>query len=659
MSKRKTSFLLSSIVFVAVVLVITAILNLIVGQMPSSAVRIDMTQHKEYTLSDATTQIFSRLKDLITVTYYVSKELPGQLAPLRQDTVDFLNEVKRLAPADTFRIRVVDPEEEAAAIAADREARAKTAKDKAAKDGAEVKDDEDDMQFDPFTGQMAARTRTEREKVLDEFAQKGIRKVSAQIIRQDKVEVSSIYSAIVIAYKGEQDEVIPEHQTLENFEYELASRVLKLTIPEEEKPVVAFFNGQPKPAQPKPPDPRQMFPQPPEGEEEEYQVLKQALGELFKVQPTKLTEDDPIPAKTKTLILAQPKDLDKRQVCEINKFVSSGGNLIVFAGNYSADLQMGRVMPVSTGLEDLLSQWGVKDDRRPLNSLQCGVISSTKRENTIFGQMPIKRRFPIPLHALARENQYDQSSPFLRGVETVVCPWAVAFSVEAHETLAQKQLDAQVLVRTEERTWFGKTPAMNVGDLQANGPEREEDLETFKWSGPQNLVVLLRGTFPFAYEGKDLPAWPEKEADAAGAGKDDAKKPETPVEKGHVAEPKGANVLVVGSPDFCKDVYYREYDQRLYVGNYFFLRNIVEAFSLGSELISIRSKQSARRPLDPQVTSTTKNLLKWFNVLGVPLMVAAFGIIYAALRRHGSGLYERRVQDERTQRAAGNRQETR
>ncbi|HAK94257.1 MAG TPA: hypothetical protein DCM87_04470 [Planctomycetes bacterium] len=656
MSKRKTSFLLSSIVFVAVLLVITAMLNLIVGQLPSRAVRIDMTQHKEYTLSDATRQIFSRLNDLITVTYYVSKELPGQFAPLRQDTVDFLNEVKRLAPPGNFLINVVDPEEEATRIAAEREETSAKAKGAAAKDGAEVKDDDDDMQFDPFTGQMSTRKRTGREKVLDEFAQKGIRKLSAQIIRQDKVEVSSLYSAIGVAYKS-AEEMIPEHQTLENFEYELASRVLKLTIPESEKPVVAFFNGQPKPAQPKPPDPRQMFPQPPEGEEEEYQVLKQALGELFSVQQTKLTRDDPIPAKAKTLILAQPRDLDKRQVAEIGKFVSSGGNLIVLAGNYSADMQMGRVMPLSTGLEDLLGGWGVKDDKRPLNSLQCGVISTTRRENTIFGQMPVKRRFPIPLHALARENQFDQSSPFLRGVETIVCPWAVAWSVEARETLAEKQIDAQVLVRTEDRTWFGKTPAMNIGDLQANGPEREEQLETFPWSGAQNLIALLRGTFPFAYEGKDLPAWPDKDADAAG--KDDAEKPEAPPEKGRVAEPKGANVLVVGSPDFCKDVYYREHDQRLYVGNYFFLRSIVEAFSLGSELISIRSKQSSRRPLDPAVSATTKNLLKWFNVLGMPLMVAALGIIYAAFRRHGSGVYERRVQEERGQRAFGNERETR
>ncbi len=659
MSKRKAAFLLSSLAFVAIVIVITAIVNLIVSQMPSGVARIDFTQNKEYTLSQATKDIFSRLEDVVSVTYYVSKDLPGSVAPIRQDTIDFLNEVKRLAPADKFRIRVVDPEEDAKATAAEREKRNKDAKDKATKDGAETKEEEDDMQFDPFTGQMSNKKRTEYEKVLDEMAQKGVQKIGVQDIKQDKVEFAQFYSAVMISYRGGEDEVIRDHRTLENFEYELASRVLKLTIPEDKKAVVAFFNGQPK--APKPPDPRMPFPQqPPDEGEEEYAGVKQVLGELFKVQTTKLTESDPIPANAKTLIIAQPKDLDKRQAAEINKFVSSGGNLIVLAGNYSAELQMGRVMPVSTGLDDLLAQWGVKGDPRPINAMQCGQIKITRRRNVPgLGQVAIPEAVPITTHVLATSNDFEQSSPFLKSIEVVVCPWAMGLSVEAPDVLKPKGLEAQVLVRTDARTWYGKKPAMSIQDLMANGPERNEDLKDFKGEGAQNVVVMLRGTFPYAYENKDLPAWSDKEDDAAGDAKDKPKKPEKPVEKGHVAEPKGASVLVIGSPDFCKDIYYREYSQRLYRDNYLFLRSVVEAFSLGSELIDIRAKQSARRPLDPAVSATTKNLLKWFNVLGMPLLVAAFGIAYALLRRHGSGLYERRVQEQRSARAGGSGEETR
>jgi len=131
------------------------------------------------------------------------------------------------------------------------------------------------------------------------------------------------------------------------------------------------------------------------------------------------------------------------------------------------------------------------------------------------------------------------------------------------------------------------------------------------------------------------------------------------VEKGRLAEPKAANVLVVGSPDFCKDVYYREYSQRLYRDNYPFLRSVVEAFSLGNELISIRAKQSARRPLDPEVSAAAKSWLKVLNVVGMPIFIGALGLVYAILRRRGSSVYERRVQEGRRQHPGGTGQETR
>ncbi len=543
-------------------------------------------------------RILARVADVMEVTYYVSSKLPTAMVDLRGDTADYLAEVRSAAPAGRLRIRVVDPEEEARVTAAERQKRNKAAEDKARETGVEIEEGADDRQFDPFTGQMTIKKRTEYEKILDELAQKGVQRISSQEITKGKVEVAQFYSAVTISYRGKEDEVICDHRSLDGFEYELASRILKLTRPEDKRVVIAFFNGQPKP--PKPPDPRMPFPAQPSGEgDEDYAGVTQVLGEVFKVQTTKLTESDPIPANAATLILAQPKDLDKRQAAEINKFVSSGGNLIVLAGNYSADLEKGRVMPVSTGLEELLDQWGIKGDPRPVNSTQCGQIKITRRRNVPgLGQVAVAEPVSLPTHLLATPNEFEKSSPFLRGIETIVCPWAMALAVDSPESLRKKRLEAQVLVRSDARTWFGTQPAMSVSDLIANGPARDEDLHDFKGAGAQNLVVLLRGTFLYAYEGKDLPAWPDKDVDAAGDAKNKPVQREKAGEKGHVAEPKGANVLVIGSGDFCKDIYYRQYEQRLYRDSYLFLRNVVEAFSLGDELQELNALQSTRGPSD-------------------------------------------------------------
>ena len=158
---------------------------------------------------------------------------------------------------------------------------------------------------------------------------------------------------------------------------------------------------------------------------------------------------------------------------------------------------------------------------------------------------------------------------------------------------------------------------------------------------------MLRGKFPFTFEGKNVPEWPKKdESDKKDEDKSEEKKKEEKKEapqKAELKEAKDSIVLVIGSGDFAKDVYYEQYDRRLYLGDYIFLRNVVEAFTLGEELIAIRAKQSARRPLDPNVDPLTKDLLKWINVLGVPLLVALAGIIYATFRSRSTAAFERRV----------------
>jgi ABC-2 type transport system permease protein len=648
-SRRKAVFLGTSLAFVGILLVTTIIANLIVGQLPSSAARFDLTQNKEYTLTPATKSIFSKLKDLVTVTYYVSKDLPSGVANLRQDTVDFLNELQLVAPSGLLRIEVVDPVDEAQRIAQEREESKKQKKEVVQKAGDKV-EEEDDMDFDPFSGGMTKKKRSEYDKALEELQRKGIRPLRSQTIKQDRAEISLYYSALVLSYKGKESEVIADHRSLENLEYEIASRVLKLTIPEEEKPVIAFFNGQPKKNQ-EPPNPA--MPMPPQQDQEEYQVLKfQVLQQLFKVTDTKLTESDPIPPKTKTLIVAQPKDLNDRQLYEINRFVSSGGKAIFFVGKYAVDLKQmfPRVMPVATGLDKLLAGWGVRLDARPLNSEQCGFIMLRQRGRVgPLGNVEFMQPAGIPLHIAAFPAEFKRDLAWLQGINVVVLPWSVALNLDTAEALKGKNLEAEVLVQSSAKSWFGQPSAMSIQQLMANGPQ--ENQENFAdWSGRQTVVAMIKGKFPFMYEGKDVPPWPKEEKDDADADKDkgkakEQKPPETP-QKAVLEQAQDSIVIVVGSPDFVKDEYL-QYDRNYYAGSFIFMRNVVEAFSLSDELVSIRAKESSRRPLDPDMKPWAKNALKWFNVLGVPFLVAIAGMVYAMFRARGSALYERRVAGKR------------
>jgi hypothetical protein len=72
-------------------------------------------------LSPATKKILGRLKDLLTVTYYVSKDPPPPIADMRDETQDLLSELKRAAPSHKVRVTVIDPTDEARRVARERQ----------------------------------------------------------------------------------------------------------------------------------------------------------------------------------------------------------------------------------------------------------------------------------------------------------------------------------------------------------------------------------------------------------------------------------------------------------------------------------------------------------------------------------------------------------
>ncbi len=660
MNQRKNKFLTTSLIFIAILVVITIILNFIVGRLPISAARIDCTENQEYTLTDSTKKIMGKVTDTVTVTYWVSEEMPSTLASLRQDVIDFLTEIQYLGEGN-IELKVLDPEKEAERLAAE----AKAEKERRKKDlaASDFKEEEEEPDFsNPFMGPQPKKT--EKEKQLDKFAQRGIRQNVERVIKKDKAEAAAYYSAIEISYKGKNSEVIPNvnREMFQNLEYEVTSRVLKLTMDEKDKPVVAFFNGQPE-MQQMPPNPMNPNMPPMPQKKPEYTLLKgkQVLAEFFTIKDTDITKDDPIPSDAEILIIAEPKNMNERQAYEINKFVSTGGKAIFMVGAYNASLEAPPQRPgmppmppmpekIRTGLENVFREWGIRINPLPLNSTDSGVDTIQQSPDLRSRQM-----IPLPTHAVSRPENFNPDSPFLHNVSMLVFPWSTTFTIDSKELLEKKNLESDVLATSSKETWFGKKDFRMINDIFENGPKNKEEAENFDWADKQDLLVMMRGKFPFRWEGKPVPEWPEEASSADnnpdGDNDDAEKKEEKKPQTGHIEQPADSSILLVGSPEFCKDDYYQKHMQYIrlltrneyYIPNFFLLRNVVEVYSLSDDLLKIRAKQSSRRPFDPDIEGGTTTFLKWINLLGIPLLVAAAGLFYAFLRTKGSSAYTRRA----------------
>jgi ABC-type transport system involved in multi-copper enzyme maturation permease subunit/ABC-type uncharacterized transport system involved in gliding motility auxiliary subunit len=92
---RYSMYTLATVVFIMV----AVFSNMIGDRIPG---RLDLTEGKMYTLSDATKKIVSELPETATVTLYASAELPSQVQPLLREVKDVLKDYQTFGKGKIF-----------------------------------------------------------------------------------------------------------------------------------------------------------------------------------------------------------------------------------------------------------------------------------------------------------------------------------------------------------------------------------------------------------------------------------------------------------------------------------------------------------------------------------------------------------------------------
>ena len=151
--------------------------------------RLDLTDDRVYSLSDASKDAVRDLEDPITITAYFSSDLPAQLAQNRRLLEDKLDDYRAYGGANV-QYEFVDP--------------------------------------------------TDDDEVQQEAARKGIPAVQVQVVEQSSVQVKEAYMGVVLEYESRQ-ESIPVLQELDRLEYDLTSAIRRLT--RESRPSVGFWSG--------------------------------------------------------------------------------------------------------------------------------------------------------------------------------------------------------------------------------------------------------------------------------------------------------------------------------------------------------------------------------------------------------------------------------
>ncbi len=174
---------LVGIILVAAILILVNIIS------ANTFTRLDLTEGKEFTISPATKDVLHDLSDLVTITMYMSEDVPTQLSTLRRQISDILDEYRNFGRGNV-QVDFVDPGDDA---------------------------------------QMQQKLRA-----------LGIPQVTVQTLKKDQFQSLNIYLGMLVSYLDRQ-EVIPVVQDTYTLEYDLTAAILK--VGREEEYVIGILGG--------------------------------------------------------------------------------------------------------------------------------------------------------------------------------------------------------------------------------------------------------------------------------------------------------------------------------------------------------------------------------------------------------------------------------
>ncbi len=541
--------------------------------------RMDLTQNKIYTLSPGTKKVLERLEVPITVTYYCSSKdkMPTVMKEMRRDVSDILEELSRLSPR--FSFRVVDP---------------------------------DDLP---------------REK-LDELRKQGIMPFSTQTIEKDAVNIKRIYSAIALSYLDKKVEVIPQvvPDSIGNLEYEIVSKIYRLTLPSRPKIVLV---APVKQISPQMAMIYQRMGQPVPPAMDRYRMLTRLLeSQGYGVVRQQITKNTPIPDDASALVILSPQALNHRQVYEIKRFLHLGKPVFLAAQAYRYNYQEGpdgievRAEKVETQASKLLAGLGISIDKDMLFDKRHIVLSIESNRQMGFFTAVVQTPVNFPMQIQVFPEQMNQDISITGNLPGLLYLWGSGLDID-QKLLGENGLKATTLFTSSPGSW---TRPYHFGPLTSKDlSPPKEGLRKYP------LALMLQGDFPDPAAGKEVPPWPEDKKEKGKDGKKTKANPAKVSMKKTNTGSKEARLVVVGCSEMFSDTALSA------LSNATFFLNTMDALCLGPELINIRTKMQMQRFISP-LSPRQKLLWKLFAIFGAPMAWVLLGVARAIRRKRKRAL---------------------
>lgn len=443
------------------------------------------------------------------------------------------------------------------------------------------------------------------DEALRESQQLGIAPVQFSVMRTEELQVKQGWLGIAVQY-ADGSEVIPFVGATETLEYQLATNVWRLT--RSETPKVAYISGH--------------------GEKTraDYAAFSRELARTYEIANVDLTSADAeLGPDLDAVIVAGPKQaLDARSRALLRNYLAAGGRALYLGEGADVNLQYLFASPVPDSARDVSETFGVRVNSDIVFDLRSNEAITVPGEvfNYIVPYPFWLRALPAAEHAVSRS------------VNSLFLPWAS--SLDTLQTLGG-------------RNFIPLFTTSDAAGVQQGSFEIRPDIDPYYNPAdlrPQLLAVAVEGAVGAVQVPVPPPPEPEVADSAAvdttatpfdagtnggGAAQTQEQTPSettprvlsTEVQEG----PPTGRVVVVGDADFLTDAFARNATENL-----IFALNAIDWLTQSDALLSIRSKQRTPRPLVFE-SDTSKQAIKYLNLIGVPLLFVLLGTFRLMRRR--------------------------
>ena len=346
------------------------ILSILVGWFGTSIKgRIDLTEDKIFSLSPATVGILNDLEDLLTIDVYMSSDPPVQVSPVSRDVNDFLDDFEAGSDGNVKIVRHF-PEDDARA-----ERKASTA---------------------------------------------GVPPVRFNLHSQGELQIKTGYLGIVLTYLDKR-EVIPFIESVDGFEYALASLTNKMLSDNVEKKTVGFLSGH-----------AEMSPS------EEMASFLSVLNQQYQLIPVEAVEGVPLAMEgVDVLVVNSPKErITSAHIDDINRYLNTGGKAFFNLEPVLVDLQQ------LAGLSNRDSLAGYAESRFGV-IIDDNMVYDLQSNETLSFAAGASGSVLLPYPFWVRAEVID--SKVGGHVNSVVLPWASSLGIM---TMPDSEYKIEPLIRT-------------------------------------------------------------------------------------------------------------------------------------------------------------------------------------------------------------------